>query len=79
MKYITVNHPDHGEQVVLFPVTMNHRVVADALRMPVVSAGFVGLRDGGAVCHGRSESLDVGCRDGIDCNLVENMVMCGVC
>ena len=72
MKYVVVRSPNFGEQLVVFPSTINHDAMAEALslirhgplrnwtrpdRLPI-SAGFTD----GLNCYGRSESLNLDSR-----------------
>jgi hypothetical protein len=75
MKYIVYRDGDK-DHLITFPNCINHNRMADAMEAlrfgddrdwhrrqgEVVSAGFI---DGGE-CHGRSESLDIDSRKGID-------------
>lgn len=40
-KYICVDYPMVGDTIIIFPTWVAHKVVADALASPVLSAGFV--------------------------------------
>lgn len=57
MKYILFDH-DGMPAPVLFPDHLGHDFMWDKLRLPVMGAGFVDVRDGSV--HGRSESLNLG-------------------
>ena len=74
MKYVVVESVEAGEQLFVFPRTINHDQFADVLshirhgygrdwnriyRKPI-SAGFTD----GAKCYGRSESLNLDARPG---------------
>ena len=74
MKYVVVESVEAGEQLFVFPKTINHDEFAEVLsyikhvygsnwgriyRKPI-SAGFTD----GAKCYGRSESLDLDARPG---------------
>ena len=72
MKYIVTTNEDLGEEIFLFPRSVNHSIIAEEVsslrnqrhgdwrrvQRKVVSAGFV---EGGK-CVGRSESLGIGSR-----------------
>lgn len=76
-KYIVIGHDAPiGETLYIFPEYMNHTGVADLVRSgiyPVISAGFITLRDGEFYCHGESISLGLKSRpdeDGVLANLM---------
>ena len=62
MKFISVQFPGQTFPVpVLFPAYVKHTDIAKRLALPVLSAGFVALRNDGSVeCSGFSNSLNKG-------------------
>ena len=74
-KYIVIDYPEKGEAIIIFPEMLVHRHVArDNAHMgcKTISAGFVTLRDGEFICHGKSESLGIKSRPE-DADLVNRM------
>jgi hypothetical protein len=73
-KYIVVDHPVLGEVAVAFPNFIVHRSMARMMfdGLHVLGAGFYALHpDGSVSVYGRSESLDIDSRKGVDDPLVE--------
>lgn len=73
-KYIVVDHPVLGEVAVAFPNFIVHRNMARMMfdGLHVLGAGFYALHpDGSVSVYGRSESLDIDSRKGVDDPLVE--------
>jgi hypothetical protein len=82
MKYVVVSSPEYGEQLVMFPKSINHNAMVESLSRirygtaqdwqrvyaEPVSAGFTD----GINCYGRSESLHLDARPGLDTALLKN-------
>ena len=81
MKYVVLKSPA-GEQMFVFPAAVNHCDMARAIKSSLVSPRFsaaltahihtpisAGFTDG-VRCYGRSESLDLDARTGVDAELL---------
>ena len=73
-KYIVMKYsPLAGETMFIFPKSVPHIDFAHAYSQPIVSAGFVTLRNEELFCHGESLSLGLQSRpaeDGILANIM---------
>jgi len=56
MKYIIAAN----DEVIIFSDSICHKDVADAMGIPVKSAGFFYVSDRQPLCYGKSESLGIG-------------------
>jgi hypothetical protein len=76
IKYVVLDVPMAGEEIFLFPVTLNHKDFVKALGYKVVSAGFVGHNPEtkcGFYCYGESMTLGLKSRPKEDQFLLDFM------
>lgn len=58
-KYIVFESLDHDEIMVVFPAFIAHLEMSQRVKWKPVSAGFVYIKNGVAICHDESISLDL--------------------
>lgn len=74
-KYITFEHWDLGPIMIVFPAILTHVEMSKRLGtgFKPVSAGFVYIKDGVAICHDESVSLDLKSNPDIDNKLAKRL------
>jgi hypothetical protein len=76
IKYVVLDVPMAGEEIFLFPVTLNHKDFAAMLGYKAISAGFVGHNSetkSGFYCYGESMTMGLKSRPKEDQFLLDFM------